>query len=66
MSAQTADSLTYEEVRFLGTPALFTSLRVSGESVPEGMYRYELRYDEDTSEPCQAAKKILVNDYVRG
>lgn len=63
MSTQKADSLTYEEVRFLGIPALFTSLRVSGESVPEGMYRYELRHDEDTCEPCQAAKKILVNHY---
>jgi len=63
MCVQKVDSLTYEEVRFFGIPALFTSLRVSGESVPAGMYRYELRYDEDTCEPCQAAKKILVNHY---
>ncbi len=63
MCAQKADSLIYEEVRFLGIPALFTSLRVSGDSVPEGMHRYELRYDEDTCEPCQAAKNILVDHY---
>lgn len=51
----------YEQVRFRDLPALFTSLRVG--SVPDGMYRYEIRMDEDSSEPCQIARHILANHY---
>ena len=51
----------YEQVRLRDLPALFTSLRVG--SVPDGMYRYEIRMDEDSSEPYQIARHILVNHY---
>lgn len=40
MRPQSAESLRYEEVRFRDIPALFTSLRVSKENMPEGIYRY--------------------------
>lgn len=63
MAAKNAYELRYDEIRFQGKPALLTSLRVSVKSVPEGMHRYEIRYDEDTCEPCQLAKGILVNHY---
>lgn len=63
MALNNACELRYEEVRFQDKPALFTSLRVSMESVPDGLHRYEIRYDEDTFEPCQLARRIMVNHY---
>lgn len=61
MPEHCAHATCYEQVRFRDLPALFTSLRVG--SVPDGMYRYEIRMDEDSSEPCQIARHILVNHY---
>ena len=63
MALKNACELCYEEVRFQDKPALFTSLRVSMESVPDGLHRYEIRYDEDTCDPCQLARRIVVNHY---
>lgn len=56
-----AQELSYEEVLFHDTPALFTSLRLEPASVPEGLHRYEIR--EEDGEPCQLARGILVNHY---
>ena len=61
MPEHCAHATCYEQVRFRDLPALFTSLRVG--SVPDGMYRYEIRMDEDSSVPCQIARHILVNHY---
>ncbi len=63
MRPQSAESLRYEEVRFRDIPALFTSLRVSKENMPEGIYRYELRHDDESYTPCQLAKHIVINHY---
>ena len=47
-----AKKLTYQEVTILGKPALFTECRLDRTTVPEGVYRYELRHaDEDWGEP---------------
>ena len=51
----------YEEVRFHGQPALFTSLRVKAASIPEGLHRYEIRHEG--GEPCQITRGILVDHY---
>ncbi len=56
-----AQDLSYEEVLFQDTPALFTSLRVKSASIPMGMYRYEIR--EEGGEPCQLSRGILVDHY---
>lgn len=38
----------YEEVTIFDQPALFTECRIDQATVPEGVYRYELRHgDED-------------------
>jgi len=63
MIPENARDLCYEEVRFQGKPALFTSLRVSLESIPEGMHRYEIRHDDEGGDPCQLARGILVNHF---
>ena len=59
-----AEKLTYQEVTILGKPALFTECRIDRTTVPEGVYRYELRHaDEDWSEPITLSRSILVNYY---
>lgn len=57
-----ADDLTYDEVTILGVPALFTDLRVDRSTVPDGVYRYELRYSDDYGgEPVELARGIMVD-----
>ena len=59
-----AKKLTYQEVTILGKPALFTECRIDRTTVPEGVYRYEMRHaDEDWGEPITLSRSILVNYY---
>lgn len=46
----------FEDVTVLGHPMLFTCLRVDRDTVPQGMYMYEVRHDDDQQgEPVQIA-----------
>lgn len=56
-----AQGISYEEARFQDVPALFTSLRVDRKTLPDGVYRYEIR--EESGVPCQLAKGIMVDHY---
>lgn len=54
----------FMEITVLGKPALFTSLRIAQETVPEGLYLYEVREDDyGRGDPVQIAKGILVNHF---
>ena len=62
MSRHDADRLTYDEVTIFGVTALFTDLRVDRSTVPDGVYRYEVRYsDEYGGEPVELARGIIVD-----
>lgn len=64
MTRKSAGMIGYEEITLLGTPALLTFERLFRDSVPKGMFLYELRHaDEMWGGPCQLAEKILVNFY---
>lgn len=55
---------TYEEMTVLGKPALFTSVRIDRNSVPKGLYHYEVRHDDEScGDPVQIAKGIMVNHW---
>ena len=59
-----AQKVTYQEVTIFDRPALFTECRVDRATVPEGVYRYELRHgDEDWGEPVSLSRSIVVNYY---
>lgn len=59
-----AQKVTYQEVTIFDQPALFTEYRVDRATVPEGVYRYELRHgDEDWGEPVELARSIFANYY---
>ena len=54
----------FEEITVLGKPALFTSIRIDRNSIPRGLYLYEVRYDDDgLGDPVQIAKGIMVNHF---
>lgn len=57
-----ADKVRYQEVLVNGKFALFTDVRIEKETVPKGLYMYQVRHDEeDWSEPIQVKNYILVN-----
>lgn len=52
----------FTEVTVLGKPALFHDMRIDRDSVPKGLFLYEVRYDDmGHGEPVQIAKGIMVN-----
>ena len=54
----------FPEIKILGKPALFHDLRIDRNSVPKGLYLYEVRYDDDGfGDPVQIAKGIVVNHF---
>ena len=50
-----------EEVELLGRMGYFTELRVDKETVPEGMYCYELRHGDDDGFPVSVEDSVRVN-----
>lgn len=52
----------YDEIEIFDTLALFSSGRIQRESVPEGFYCYEVRYDDECMGiPCELNSHVLVN-----
>lgn len=59
-----AEELRYERVRILEKEAFFTCDRIQEDSVPEGLYQYEVRHDDEgLGNPVQISRGILVNFY---
>lgn len=54
----------YENVTVLGHPMLFTCSRIDRDTVPGGLYAYDVRHDDDQQGvPCELAKYVLVNHW---
>ena len=57
-----SDELYYEQVTVTGHTALYTNERIKRDTVPDGLYLYEVRHDDECQGiPCEIAKGILVN-----
>ena len=37
----------YEEITVCGKPALFTSIRIKRYTIPDGLYAYDVRHDDE-------------------
>ena len=37
----------YEEITVCGKPALFTGIRIRRDTVPDGLYAYDVRHDDE-------------------
>ena len=62
----TFDAMTqrYEEITVCDKPALFTSVRIKRDSVPAGLYAYDVRHDDECRGiPCEIAPFIMVNHW---
>lgn len=54
----------FENITLFGRPALFTCLRCDKNTLPQGVYMYEVRHDDDgQGDPCEIAEWILVNHW---
>ena len=54
----------YEEITVCGKPALFTNFRIKRDTVPDGLYAYDVRHDDDCRGiPCEIAPFIMVNHW---
>lgn len=54
----------FEVVAVLNHPMLFTCLRINRECVPDGLYVYDVRHDDDQQGlPVQIATWVLVNHW---
>lgn len=52
----------FTEITVFGKPALFHDMRIDRDSVPKGLFLYEVRYDDmGRGEPVQIAKRIMIN-----
>lgn len=64
MNILDAMCISFDEVKLFHKAVLFSEMRIDINTLPKGMYLYELRYaDFDQTDPCQLAKGILVNFY---
>ena len=46
----------YEEITVCGKPALFTSIRIKRDTVPDGLYAYDVWHDDKCRGiPCESA-----------
>lgn len=51
----------FEEMKLFDHPVLFTPIRIDSETMPKGLYKYEVR--DESGEICQIAKGIMVNHW---
>lgn len=59
-----AENGTYERVEVFGKECLFTCMRINRATVPEGLYVYDVRHDDDCmGDPCQIKPHVLVNHW---
>lgn len=57
-----AMSEVFEEILVCGKPVLFSDARIARETVPDELYFYEVRYDDDNiGNPVEIASRIWVN-----
>lgn len=50
----------YEEITVCGKPALFTSIRIKRDTVPDGLCAYDVRHDDECRGiPCEIAPFVM-------
>ena len=55
----------YEEITVCGKPALFTSIRIKRDTIPDGLYAYDVRHDDECRGiPCEIAPFVMVKHWV--
>lgn len=61
---ENARELKYEGLELFGQTVMFTCLRIDRSTVPEGLFAYDLRHDDNCDgKICEAAPYIMVNHW---
>ena len=64
MSRINVNEETFENVTVFGQPMICTCLRCDRNTLPKGMYMYEVRHDDEgRGDPCEIADWIMVNHW---
>ena len=64
MMLDNIEDYQFEKILLFKRPVLFTSVRIRNQDVPEGLYKYDLRHDDEcTGEIVQVSKRVLVNHW---
>lgn len=62
INAKTYDD--FEEIILFDKPALFTPLRIDPTTIPDYVFKYEIRHDDDQQGiACELANCIIVNHW---
>ena len=61
-AGETRSSYKYEKMSLFGRDMLFTISRIDRDSLPKGVYAYDIRHD-DSGNVCSVAQRVLVNHY---
>ena len=55
---------TFEDVTVFGKPMIFTNLRIDRNTVPKGMYMYEVRHDDECQGiACEVKPVVALNHW---
>lgn len=64
MNRYNASEIEYEKIVILGKEGLFIDLRIDFDTVPRGLFCYELRHDDDgRGDPVTLENRVAVNFY---
>lgn len=58
-----ARRLSYDGFELFGREVLFSQLRIDRDTLPKGIYAYDLRHGDDDGIPCTMEKHVVVNYY---
>lgn len=62
--AENANEINFESLEILGQTALFTCLRIDRKSVPDELYAYDLRHDDECQgNICEIKPFVMVNHW---
>ena len=50
----------YEEITVCGKPALFTSIRIKRDTIPDGLYAYDVRHDDECRGKKDSHRVVLL------
>lgn len=57
-------NVSYEQIKLFGKKVLFTSERIRDSDLPKGIYKYEIRHDDECQgEMVEISKRIYVNHW---
>lgn len=58
-----ANTEEFEGFEIFGRAALFTNARINRDTLPKGVYAYDLRHGDSGARPCTVENRVIVNHF---